>query len=197
MEPLISALTDTAFIKALTIQDIQEQLLLTVSVKDFTNPTTRSKLTQLTKEKGIQAFLENTSLNALNHQVSVKYLYKENLVDLGENYFSAFRRIKTLHNKISDKPEIAAEMDKYIQEQIDNENYVKINVEEARKTNQLHFVGYNFVVSATSSSTKVRMTSDSSMHTETGLSLNEVTQPAPGDVPSLRGILVCSRCHPY
>ena len=61
----------------------------------------------------------------------------------------------------------------------------------------MHFVGYNFVVSATSSSTKVRMTTDSSKHTETGLSLNEVTQPAPGDVPSLRGILVHSRCHPH
>ena len=35
----------------------------------------------------------------------------------------------------------------------------------------MHFVVYNFVVSATSSSTKVRMTTDSSMKTETGLSL--------------------------
>ena len=85
-EPLISTLTNTVFIKALTIQDIQEQLLLTVSAEDFTDPTTRSKLTQLTKEKGIQAILENTSKDALNHQVSVKYLYKEKLVNLGENY---------------------------------------------------------------------------------------------------------------
>ena len=59
----------------------------------------------------------------------------------------------------------------------------KIDIDESRKTNQLHFVGYKFVVSATSSSTKVRMTMDSSMHTETGLSLNDVTHPAPGDVP--------------
>ena len=90
--------------------------------------------------------MENTSMDTLNHQVSVKYLYKENLVNLGENYYGATRRIKTLHNKISNKPEIATEIDKYIQEQIDNGNYVKINVEEAKKTNQLHFVGYNFVV---------------------------------------------------
>ena len=124
-EPLISTLADTVFIKALTIQDIQEQLLLTVSAEDFTDPTTRSKLTQLTKEKGIQAIqaiLENTSVDALNPQVSVKYLYKENLVNLGENFYGATRRINTLHNKISDKPEIAAEIDKYIQEQIDNGN---------------------------------------------------------------------------
>ena len=84
-----------------------------------------------------------------------------------------------------------------MQEQIDNGNYVEIAIKDARKDNQLHFVGYNFVVSATSSSTKVRMTTDSSMKTETGLSLNDVTQPAPGDVPSLRGILMRSRCHPH
>ena len=72
-----------------------------------------------------------------------------------------------------------------MQEQIDNGNYVKISIKESRKNNQLHFVGYNFVVSSTSSSTKVRKTTDSSMRTESGLSLNKVTQPAPGDVPSL------------
>ena len=56
---------------------------------------------------------------------------------------------------------------------------------------------YNFVVSNTSTSTKVRMTTDSSMHMESGLSLNDVTQPAPGNVPSLMGILMRSRSHPY
>ena len=86
MEPLISTSTDTVFIKALTIQDLQKQLLLTVSSEDFTDPTTHGKLIQLTKEKGIQSILENTSVDALNHQASVKYLYKENLVELGENY---------------------------------------------------------------------------------------------------------------
>ena len=35
------------------------------------------------------------------------------------------------------------------------------------------------------------------MRMESGLSLNEVTQSAPGDVPSHRGILVCSKCHPH
>ena len=85
MEPLISNLSDTVFIKALTIMEIQEHLLLTVSAENFTDPTTHSKLTQLTKEKGIQAIMENTSIDTLNHQVSVKYLYKENLVNLAEN----------------------------------------------------------------------------------------------------------------
>ena len=84
-----------------------------------------------------------------------------------------------------------------MQVQIHNEDYVEVDLVDPRKEHQLHFVGYNFVVSATSDSTKVRMTTDSSMKTETGLSLNDVTQPAPRDAPSLRGILMRSRCHPH
>ena len=77
-------------------------------------------------------------------------------------------------------------MDQYIHEQVENGNYVEFNSSEAPLGNhQLHFVGYNYVVSATSSSTKVRMTTDSSMWTESGLSLNGVTKPALGVIPSL------------
>ena len=68
----------------------------------------------------------------------------EILKELGENYYGAIKRTKALYAKMSDKPEIATEIDKYIQEQIDNGNYEMINVEEARKKHQLHFVGYNF-----------------------------------------------------
>ena len=82
-------------------------------------------------------------------------------------------------------------MDQYILGEVENGNYVEINPSEARiNGHQLHFVGYNYVVSSTSTSTKVRMTTDSSMHTESGLSLNGVTKPAPGVIPSLRGILL-------
>ena len=89
-------------------------------------------------------------------------------------------------------------MDKYIQEQVYNKNYIEVDPNMARQEgHQVHFVGYNFVVSSTSSSTKVRMTTDSSMCTETGLSLNKVTTPAPGVVPKPRGILICSRCKNY
>jgi len=65
------------------------------------------------------------------------------------------REIHALHVRIADKPEIAVEMDKYINQQINNGNYIEINPEEHRDQYQLHFVAYNFVVSSTSSSTKV------------------------------------------
>ena len=103
-----------------------------------------------------------------------------------------------LHNKICSKPDVATVMDQYIQEQMENGNYIKINPSEAHSnSHQLHFVGYNYVFSSTSSSTKVRMTTDSSMCTESGLSLNGITKPAPGVVPSLQGILLRSRCHVF
>ena len=196
-KPHVSSSTKTVFIKTLTIQDLQEQLLLTVSAENFSDPSTREILSQLTKEKGIQDLMNNTAVYTVSNMVSVQYLYNKNLPKLSENYYGATKRISTLHNKIYNIPAISTEIDKYMQEQIDNGNYVKISVKESRKNNQLHLVGYNFMVLSTSSSTKVRMTTDSSMRTESGLSLNEVTQPAPGDVPSLRGILMRSRSHPF
>ena len=177
---------------------IQEQLLLTVSADNFSDPTNRDKLNLLSKEKGIKEIMENTVVDKVNNKVLVNYLYTEKLVDLGENFWGATRRIQTLHNKIYPKPEVANEMDKYWQEQVHNGNYIPMDPHTAKmEGHQIHFVGYNFVVSSTSSSTKVRMTTDSSMRTESGLSLNEVTKPAPGVVPKLRGILLRSRCRKF
>ena len=141
--------------------------------------------------------MDNTSVDPIKNKTCVKYLYKSNLANLGENYYGATKRIHALHNKISNKPKITTEMDKYIQQQIDNGNYIEINPEDHRKNHQLHCVAYNFVVSSTSSSTKVIITTNSSMRTESGLSLNDVTQPAPGDIPSLKGIIMSSRNHPH
>ena len=74
-----------------------------------------------------------------------------------------------LHNKIVSQPEVASGMDQHISEQVENKNYIQIDLDEARCGKvQLHFVGYNFVVSTTSSSTKVRMTTNSSMGQKQG-----------------------------
>ena len=196
-EPVISSSTKTVFINSVSVQTLQDNLMLLYSAEEFTSPSNRSLLTQKIKEKGIKDIMENTFVDPILNKTCVKYLYKPNLADLGENYYGATKRIQALHNRIYNKPDIPKEIDEYIQQQIDNGNYVEINPEDFRNLHQLHFVAYNFVVSSTSTSTKVRMTTDSSMRSETGLSLNDVTQPAPGVVPSHRGILMRSRGHPY
>ena len=62
-----------------------------------------------------------------------------------------------LNNKIFSKPDVAAGMDQHIHKQVENGNYVEIDPSAARLNNhQLHFVGYNFMVSSTSLSIKVR-----------------------------------------
>ena len=49
---------------------------------------------------------------------------------------------------------IAAEIDNYMQEQVNIGNYIEVDIHVARQEgHQLHFVGYNFMVSSTSSST--------------------------------------------
>ena len=189
-ESIISSSVKTVFIKAMSILAMQDHLMLISYAEDFTTPSNRSQLLQMIKEKGVLDIMNNTTVDPIKNKSCFEYLYKPNLLNLEENYYGATKRIPALHIRISNKPEIMAEMDKYIQQQIDNGNYMEINPEDHRKEHQLHFVAYNFVVSSTSSSTKVRMTTDSSMRTESGLSLNDVTQPNPGDVHILRGILM-------
>ena len=81
-DPLISPSINTLFIQMLSIQDLQEQQDLTISIEKFTNTSTNDKLNQLTKEKGILDIMKNT----VNNQISVKNIYNENLPKLGENY---------------------------------------------------------------------------------------------------------------
>ena len=110
---------NTIFIKSLAILNIQEQILLTSFAEDFTNPTTRNQPQKLTKEKGIQDIMNNTTMDTFNNWVYVKYLYKPNLPDLGENYYSTTKRTHTLNVMISSQPAIATKINKYIQQQIE------------------------------------------------------------------------------
>ena len=122
--------------------------------------------------------MNSTCMDKVNHKVSVKCLYTQELDKLSENYYGSTKRTRALHVKISNKPNVAKEVDGYIKELVDSSNYIPIDVDKARKKFKLHFVGYNFIFSATSSSTKVMMTKDSSRHSESGLSLKNFTKPA-------------------
>ena len=66
------------------MQSIQEQLLLTVSAENFSDPTSHEKLSFLSKEEGIQEIMENIVVEKDNNKVLVNYLYTEKLDNLGE-----------------------------------------------------------------------------------------------------------------
>ena len=85
----------------------------------------------MNKKKTTKEILDNTTVDLLNNKVSVNCLYEEDkLANLGENFFGVTKRVSTLQNKIYPNNEIAAEMDLYIKEQVDNENYIPIDITE-------------------------------------------------------------------
>ena len=70
-EPILSSTTNTRFVKFLAVQDLQENFLLTTSAEDFTHPSNRDKLLKITKEKGVQDIMANTSVNTTTNKTSV------------------------------------------------------------------------------------------------------------------------------
>ena len=114
-EPIISPSIKTVFIQAVFVQALQDQIVFLYFAEEFTTPSNRTQLSQKIKEKGVKDIMDNTIVDPIKNKTCVKYLYKPNLPNLGENYYSATKRIHALHIRISSKPDITAEMDKYIQ----------------------------------------------------------------------------------
>ena len=104
----------TVCIQSVSMQNIQEQLLLTISAENFSDSTNLDKLNLLAKEREIQEIMKNTQVDKDNNKVQVNYLYKETLENLGENYFGATQRTQMLHSKVYTQPKVPLEMDKYI-----------------------------------------------------------------------------------
>ena len=101
MDPEIITWTDpehkfsvnTVCIQSISMQSIQEQLLLTVSAENFSDPTNHERLNLLSKERDIQEIMKNTMVDKDNNKVLVNYLYTEKLINLCKNFFGTTRRI--------------------------------------------------------------------------------------------------------
>ena len=61
-------------VMSVSMVDIQEQLLMTISAEKYSDPTNREKVIQATKEKVTKESLANTTVDKINNKVSVKYL---------------------------------------------------------------------------------------------------------------------------
>ena len=80
--PPFAHTVNTVIINALSVQDVQDQLLLLNSAEDFTTPSNREQLLKITKEKNIQAIMDNTVVDPVKNKVQVNCLYKPNLPNL-------------------------------------------------------------------------------------------------------------------
>ena len=57
-----------------SVVDIHEQLLLTISAEKYLDLSNREKLIQINKDNRIKEILANTTVDTVNNKVSVKYL---------------------------------------------------------------------------------------------------------------------------
>ena len=115
----------------MSVLDIQEQFLPTISAEKYLDLSNREKLIQINKDKGIKEILANTTVDTINNKVSVEYVYdEEKLPKLGENFYGTIKRASVLHIKIFPKPDVASGMDQYIHEQVENRNNIEINPSE-------------------------------------------------------------------
>ena len=62
---------------SVSVMDLQEHLLQTISAEKYLDSSNRDKLIQINKDNGIKEILANTTVDTINNKVSVKYSYDE------------------------------------------------------------------------------------------------------------------------
>ena len=73
-EPIISPSIKTVFIKPMSFQALQDQIVFLYSTEEFTTPSNRSQLLQKIKEKGVKDIMDNTTVDPIKNQTPVEYL---------------------------------------------------------------------------------------------------------------------------
>ena len=88
---------NTVNVMSVSVMELQEHLLQTISAEKYLDSSNRDKLIQINKDNRIKEILANTRVDTINNKVSVKYLYdKKKLEKLGENFYGATKRVSAL-----------------------------------------------------------------------------------------------------
>ena len=191
-DPINTNIFNNICINALSIHDILEQFLLTVSKEKYSDPSSRDKLAKITKERGILNIMNYIFLDKVNHKV-FNVCTPRNWVNWVKISTIPPRESVLYMSRSPTNPTLPTQWMLTSRSKWTMATTSPSTLMSPGRSSKC----YNFIISANSSSTKVRMTTDSSMCSESGLSLSNVTKPAPGDVPSLHGILLLSRCHNF
>ena len=104
---------------------------------------------------------------------SCKYL-EAKLENLGNNKHGALQRAIKNYGKIQLKDNVAEAVDNYVMSQLTEGKWLEVSEEELDNEYRKHFIVNSFVEAPSSSSTKVRVVTDTSARTETGVCLNDV-----------------------
>ena len=112
----------TCINKISTACEISEQFNLVAAAENILDPGLEKKLESKRKIIGIENILKNTVINKQDQKVTVTYSCNEDkLENLGDNFLGSGKRIQKLYEKATKLPTVDAELDKYIQNQVEVE----------------------------------------------------------------------------
>ena len=124
---------------------------------------------------------------------NVKYAYTENIKKLQTNFEHVHKRMINLNMKLTKRPDLCCKVNSEIKKNLENKFWIKSTDVEFPDGMQKHFLPINYVESAASTSTPVRIVTDSSSKDRNGLSLNQCQLSGRSNIGNLRGCLLRAR----
>ena len=112
---------------------------------------------------------------------------------LPDNYQICVRRLQALMKRLKSKPEMLAEYDKIIQDQL-AEGIIEVVPEKGSEVGRIHYIPHKAVVRNDKDTTKMRIVFDASAKGR-GPSLNNCLEPGPNLLPELFNVLIRFRFH--
>ena len=175
--------------------EIEASLLNLIREDEYVHPESRDRLNLLRKQEAQAEIIDNIRIDEDCRTMHISYIYdEEKLRNLGTNERGALGRAVKSSDKMNKNPLVAISGDEYRSDQHKLGKWKLVEPGELETNGlQKHYTAYNFVVNTNSETTKIRIVTDSSCKTETGLSLNDVVKAPPGNIPSMRGILMRTR----
>ncbi|KAL9977059.1 hypothetical protein ACROYT_G014423 [Oculina patagonica] len=159
-----------------------------IGIKDLTQPETETD----------ESFKIDVAWSGDRYEV--KLPWKEDCLPLSfDNYLLCESRLRSLHHKLRKDPELLAEYDKIIQDQLSKGIIEKVPNEDSNEKNaaQSHYLPHHAVVRKDRETTKVRIVYDGSAKSgKQEKSLNDCLETGPNHIPHVFNMLANFRKNP-
>lgn len=143
-------------------------------------------------------FIENFKRDLLTGRFVVKFPFKDNVKNLGNNKGTSLNRFYSLERRLNQNKDLKKNYSEFMAEYISLGHMVKVN--NFNLTSNLtdgYYLPHHAVIKETSLTSKIRVVFDASNKSNTGLSLNDVQYVGPTIQHDLWSIILRFRCYRY
>ena len=132
----------------------------------------------------------NETITKVDGRYQVTWPWRDEEVKLPENFELSLRRLKSLHKRMVDSPELLQRYDSIIKDQLEKGLIERVK-EESEQGERRHYIPHHAVFTPEKETTKVRIVYDASAKTKKdNLSLNECLHRGPVILEDLCGLLM-------